>query len=223
MGPTYVLAYVIFALVGYNLSKLLWYLSILPVPESGLHASMPLHFTGYRGPKLQSHPVLFLSLHTIMGSTLLFMFAYYHLLSPTTAPDAVNVAFFALSAVFALHAVPERSGVPNRLRGKPINEIAIAWILISVALFFTRLMSPSTGWSITFVPLIAAAVLELKAPIADAVKGIKTGNFVSKSPDTNPGPLPRNMAGYSGCPFSEMFEIGSPVGVPGRAPESKRG
>jgi len=194
---------ILFALAAYNLSKLPWYLGLMPVPKYGLEASMPFHsLIGYRGSKLQSHPVLFLAPHATMGSTILILFGLH--LRGVTVHDKF---FLPLAVIFALHAFPERSGIPNRSKGMPLNEACVA-ILLSVAAFVrTGYISAETGMNIGIVPCLGAAVLELLRVISCAVKKVRSnGEYICKSKDGDE-PLKRNMSGYSNCPFAKALDI----------------
>lgn len=194
---------ILFVLAAYNLSKLPWYIGLAPVPEYGLEASMPFHtLIGYRGSKLQSHPVLFLAPHAIMGSIILILFGLY--LRDITAYDQF---FVPLTVAFALHVIPERSGIPNRSKGKPLNEFCFITILSVAAIFYAGFFSMETTMKIAFVPCLGAPVLELLPVISCAIKKIKTkGEFKCQSDDGDE-PLKRNMSGYSGCPFAKAVDI----------------
>lgn len=199
---------ILFGLAAYNLSKLPWYLGLVGVPNYGLEASMPFHpLIGYRGSKLQSHPVLFLAPHVVMGSSLLTLFGLY--LRGDVDVDTSSI-FLPLSLIFAVHVIPERSGIPNRSKGLPLNEVCVAMILSAApaALFFSNaLLSKDTAMKICVVPCIGAAVMELLPVIACAVKKIKTkGGYVATSEDGDK-PLKRNMSGYSRCPFAKAVDI----------------
>jgi hypothetical protein len=195
---------ILFALAAYNLSKLPWYLGLAPVPEYGLEASMPFHtLIGYRGSKLQSHPVLFLVPHATMGSIILILFGLYLRDNITT----YNQFFLPLTVVFALHVIPERSGIPNRSKGKPLNEVCFITILSVAAIFYAGFLSMEMAMKIAFVPCLGASVLELLPVISCAIKKVRTkGEFKCHSNDGDE-PLKRNMSGYSGCPFAKTVDI----------------
>lgn len=193
----------LFVLAAYNLSKLPWYLGMAPIPTYGLEASMPFHpLIGYRGFKLWSHPVLFLAPHAIMGSSLLILYGLY-----LRGIQEFTTYFYSLAVVFAVHVIPERAGIPNRSKGLPLNQVCIVTILSATALVLIDWVPLNTGMNIVIVPCLGAPILELIPVIKCAIKKLQTrGEYVCESPDGNT-PLPRNMAGYSGCPFAMAVDI----------------
>lgn len=197
-------------LAVYNLSKLPWYLGAAPIPSYGLETSIPLHpLIGYRSLKLWSHPVLFLAPHTIMGSSLLILYALHLRRSEEQADSWTPSGFLALALVFALHVIPERAGVPTRVTGLPLNQIAICTILLTIALVLARFIPINIGMNIVISTCLTAPILELKKVISFVVQKIKSkGTFEYTSPDEPSNvPLSRNMAGYSGCPFAKAMDI----------------
>lgn len=116
-------------------------------------------------------------------------------------------AFFGLAVVFALHAFPERAGVPNRTSGQPLNEIAIGLVVIGC---FLGWLLPQVGMWIVVIPLLAAAVMEARGPIPYCIQKLMGQDPVSESPDGD-SPLPRNMEGYTGCPCAKFFDIDKSV------------
>lgn len=213
----------LFIIAAYNLSKLPWYLGAAPIPSYGLEASMPFHpLIGLRGLKLWSHPVLFLAPHTIMGSTLLILFGLY-LRGAALLQEVGSAAysyFYALAVVFALHVYPERAGIPNRSKGIPLNQACIILILTATSLVLAGVIPQDAGMKIVMVPCLGAPVLELISVIKTIVNKITTkGTNVYESPDGDT-PLPRNMAGYSGCPFAKACDI-TTQGYPSSATNKK--
>lgn len=95
-----------------------------------------LKYTGYRAGRLFSDPKLYLGPHTAMGCMLLGFpcLLLMRRLVPDLFPDIVALSpyFFSLSAIFAAHVLPVRSGSPNRQTGLPVNEICVAVIYFSV-------------------------------------------------------------------------------------------
>lgn len=200
----------LFVLAAYNLSKLPWYLGLVPIPSYGLEASMPFHrWTGYRGSKLWSHPVLFLAPHAVMGSSLLVLHALY-LLDYYRQDDNMlssATAFFGLAAAFAVHVFPERAGIPNRSKKLPLNEACMMTIAVGVGLVAAGIVDQGVGRTIVIVPCLGAPILELIPVLAHLVKKIGNSDYRAASKDGDQ-PLTRNMAGYSGiCPFARSVDI----------------
>jgi len=197
-------AYFLFLLAAYNLFKLPWYLGLISIPSYGLEASMPFHsLIGYRGSKLWSHPVLFLAPHTIMGSSLLILYALHVL-----GKDAVSSKFyFSLAILFAIHVIPERAGIPNRSKKLPLNEACIVTIFLGTGLVLAGLINANVGRVVVIVPCLGAPIMELLPVISFAVKKIKNPDYKGESHDGDT-PLTRNMSGYSGlCPFAKNVDI----------------
>lgn len=201
---------ILFILAGYNLSKLPWYTGIVSIPKYGLEASMPFHsIIGYRGSKLQSHPILFLTPHVIMGSIILILFGLY-LRNDDDDDDStslVKTIFLPLTIIFAIHVIPERSGIPNRSKGKPLNEFCIVTILSVAAIHLAGYLSRETAIKIAFVPCLGAPVLELLPVISCFIKKIKSNGDYKCQSDDGEEPLKRNMNGYSGCPFAKAIDV----------------
>jgi hypothetical protein len=191
-------------LAVYNLSKLPWYLGAAPIPSYGLETSIPLHpLIGYRSLKLWSHPVLFLAPHAIMGSSLLIMYAM-HLRKKEVADSSY---FFALALVFALHVIPERAGIPTRVTGLPLNQIAVGMILSTIALVFAHVLPIHVGMMTVVLVCLTAPILELSKVLSCIFKMIQ-GTYERTSPDEPAdAPMTRNMAGYSGCPFAKAMDV----------------
>ena len=197
-------------LAVYNLSKLPWYLGAAPIPSYGLETSIPLHpLIGYRSLKLWSHPVLFLAPHTIMGSSLLILYALHLRRSEEQADSWTPSCFLALALVFALHVIPERAGIPTRVTGLPLNQIAICTILPTIALVFAHVIPINVGMNIVISTCLTAPILELNKVISCVVKKIKTKGRMNTLHRMNQPmfPLSRNMAGYSGCPFAKAMDV----------------
>jgi len=194
----------LFLLAAYNLSKLPWYLGVLPIPSYGLEVSMPFHsLMGYRGFKLWSHPVLFLAPHAIMGSSLLILYGLYL----RGSNIVVGTYFYALAVVFCLHVIPERAGIPNRSKGIPLNQACIIIIWTTTALVVAGVVPQNVGINIVIVPCLGAPILELIPVLKCFIQNIQTrGTYKCTSPDGDT-PLSRNMAGYSGCPFAKAVDI----------------
>ena len=193
----------LFCLAAYNLSKLPWYVGVMPIPAYGLESSMPFHpLIGYRGYKLWSHPVLFLTPHTIMGSSLLIMYGL-----ALRDMQNLTLTFYALAVLFALHVIPERAGIPNRSKGLPLNQVCIIMVLTASSLAAAGLISLEMGMNIIIVPCLGAAILELIPVIKWAIKKVQNPDYMCESPDGY-APLERNMNGYSGCcPFAKAVDI----------------
>ena len=200
----------LFCLAAYNLSKLFWYLGVFPIPSYGLEISIPFHaLIGYRGLKLCSHPVLFLAPHTILGSSLLTIYGLH-----LRGVENLIGIFFALVYLFAVHVVPERAGVPNRIMyGIPVNEFCILILLSSIVVASKHV---EIAMKMVMTPLLAAAGMELIPVVVCILRKILNPQYVSRSPERGidpDDPLSRNMVGYSGCPFAravDKTELGYP-------------
>jgi len=208
MSVNIVCSNILFLLAAYNLSKLPWYLGLAPVPKYGLETSMPFHgLIGFRGSKLQSHPVLFLAPHATMGSIALVLFGLYLRHDDNIITAYHRNFFIPLTVVFVLHAIPERSGVPNRTKKLPLNEICCITNLSVAIIFYAGFLSLEMAMKIAIIPFLGAAVMELLPVISCIIKKIKTkGEFKCQSGDGDE-PLKRNMSGYSGCPFAKAVDI----------------
>ncbi len=203
----YTSALIVWLIAIYNLAKIPWYLGWVNTPNYGLETSMPFHRMGYRGPKLTSHPTLFLAPHALMGAALLTLFGVY-LVMEDTVPQFMHL-YVAVSIVFGLHAIPERQGIPNRTKeGKPLNEVALTLLFSGTLLIF--LGFPSVGMTISVLPLLGAAGMELSKPLKWCILRLLGREGPSISPDGDQ-PLPRNPNGYSGCPCGKFFDINNDV------------
>lgn len=217
-----VFAYTLYAIAAYNLTKLPWYCGLAPVPSYGLELSMPLHLLGYRAKKLQSHPFLFLFFHVIMGASILTLFGLRlqgRHLGEWVGAENMDVVYFTLAIVFAVHAFPERSGVPNRTLGKPLNEISIGIIFIAALLQYFGVFSSTTNWSIVLAPCLAAGILELlpKVFIFFCKKISSGGSYRMDEGPEGDTPLAPNMTGYAGfCPCARALDPRPDVNYGGR-------
>jgi len=137
-----------------------------------------------------------------MGAILMALFAIFLWQGYS---ECLGKLYFGLCVVFAIHAIPERNGVPNRYAEKPINEAAIVVVLVGciIGYFFHY---PRAGMVTAFVPLLCAALLEAKKPLPFCIQKAlgKHPHAESEDGDT---PLPRNMQGYTGCPCAKVFDI----------------
>jgi len=99
-----------------------------------------------------------------------------------------QVFFFLLAFVFALHILPETTGLPNRLFAKPINEVAIFIVLVGV---FVGLLGCAldnegmivAGFNTTGSMSVVAPVLEIMEIVANVGVYLKTG--VARDVDKN--------------------------------------
>lgn len=206
-------AAILLLIAVYNLAKIPWYLGWLPTPAYGLETSMPFHWAGYRGPKLTSHPTLFLAPHAFMGSMLMTILAAYLVMSDDVRTTLIRI-YVVVALVFGIHTIPERQGIPNRTKGgKPLNETAFA--LLCLGCLFILFDYQLIGLIITMIPLLGAAVLELSKPMKWGLQLLLRrdhDNVPSSfhSPDGDQ-PLPRNPNGYSACPCAKFFDIDKEV------------
>lgn len=186
----------------YNVSKIPWYLGWIKTPDYGLEASITVSLIGFRSRKLIAHPTLFLAPHALMGAALLTLYGSYLIFGYS---KSIGNAFFAMGVIFALHAIPERNGVPNRYAQKPINEAAIVVLLAGCAIgYFAG--KPQMGMSIGLLPLLFAAGLEARKPLPFCIQKA-LGKEVHAASLDGDQPLPRNKQGYSSCPCAKFFDI----------------
>ena len=207
-----IFAYFLFVIVAYNVTKLPWYLGLVKIPSYGLESSISVHAIcpQYRSSKLQSHPVLFLVPHLLLGCANLTLFGMY--LLGWGNVDTVVMAYFICITVHAIHILPERSGIPNRTRpNKPINEASIVVALLGVVLYYFQWTSTLTAMIISFLPSLGAPLLEAKGALAYVFTSFRTGDWSCESPETDdidPNiPIAKNMAGYYGlCPCADSID-----------------
>lgn len=164
---------------------------------------MPFHsLADYRGPKLWSHPILFLAPHAVIGSTILILHALYLL-----DYNSSSTIFFPLAVFFAIHIIPERAGIPNRRKVLPLNEMCVVLIFLGSSLFFSGFIGEQLARSIVILPCLGAPILEILPVLSFLSKKAKHPTYKATSKDGNE-PLKRNMDGYSGiCPFAKAFDI----------------
>ena len=154
---------------------------------------MTLLVKGWRGNKMQSDPVLFLFLHTVLGSACVSLWAMRFL---TDLGSGAAGAAAALNVVFALHIWPERSGVPNRLAGGCTNELGILVVLVGSALTLAGVAAEdaglrNAGMDTAGAAAIAAPVLEVFGLLGSLAYWKKTGEF----PNEGEEPI-YNLEGY---------------------------
>jgi hypothetical protein len=201
-----IFAYVLYALAAYNLIKLPWFCGIIPVPSYGLEISMPLHYFGFRSYRLQSHPFFFVFFHIIMGASILIM---YGLRLQGCEWDHMDVIYFTVAVVFAIHVIPERSGVPNRVFFGGLNESCMVQIFAAATLQYFGIWAGTIDWSIVLAPCLVAIVMEL---LPDGFiflyhKIVSGGTYRMEGTEGTEEPLPPNMKGYSGlCPCASYFD-----------------
>lgn len=188
------LAIVFYFFAGFNLLKVLWFVGIVPAPPYGLETTICLAPIGMRGRKLGSHPLLFLTPHTIVGAFLLILFGLYL----ENRHQGFEYVYFITSIVWCIHMWPERETLPSRLIPY-FNQVVIVplFILSIVGLFPIA----DKGWLwIACVCLIALApFIDGLQALVNIVNRFRTGKFSIPEGDE---PGPRNLAGYAGCPFA---------------------
>jgi hypothetical protein len=111
-------AFLLLATCVYQLTKVPIYINwaLAGPPARGMETSASLGWLlGYRGRKLYADPGLFLAPHTLMGCTLLALWAST-VLGRVSLRQASQV-FFPLATAFGLHALPLHRGLPDRVLG----------------------------------------------------------------------------------------------------------
>jgi hypothetical protein len=152
-------------LVIWNATKIPYYLKDIPNVPASPQITVTLSQGKFKGARMRSDPWFFLTIHTVLGCVVLALWAAI-LLDPASISSRTATFFFLMSAAFALHIWPERSGLPNRIFHKPINEIAVFIVLFGCIMGLAgcgqgRFDMILTGFNIVGGMSVVAPVLEV--------------------------------------------------------------